>query len=409
MNILILHMRFHPDLTGTGPLVTHLATDLAAMGDKVTIVTSMPHYGRSSLPSDYRGKILHRSTYEGVDVWRTAVYVPPTPSGFHRSINFLSYTCMSIVAGVLSGPQDVVLCVNPPITVGMSGWLVRVVRGIPMVFNVQDVWPDCLVIIGQLRNRWLIRAFDVLERWTYRVSDRVTVLSEGMRKNLLCKGVPAERLTIIPNWADSEHIRPTIKENGFRADHGLNGQFVAMFAGNLGYIANLEMVLDTAALLLDRPEIVFVIVGEGNAKAGLVASAQERGLTNVRFLPTQPVEVVPEMLGAADVSLVTLNSRLGQLNVPSKVYSIMASGRPVVAAVPDDSEVFRLVHEAGCGVTVRPDDPAGLARVLRVLLHQPALLAHYGAAGRTYVEHSVNRRLVTAMYRDVLHAVGENG
>lgn len=409
MNILIIHMRFHPDLTGTGPLVTHLATDLAAMGDKVTVVTSMPHYGRSSLPSGYRWKILHRSTHKGVDVWRTAVYVPPTPSGFHRSINFLSYTFMSIVAGVVSGPQDVVLCINPPITVGVSGWLVGVIRNIPMVFTVQDVWPDCLVIIGQLRNRWLIRTFEVLERWTYRVSDRVTVLSEGMRHNLLCKGVPAERLTIIPNWADSEHIRPTVKDNAFRAEHGLTGQFVAMFAGNVGYIANLEMVLDTAALLLEIPGIVFMIVGEGNAKAGLVAAARERGLTNVRFLPTQPVDVVPEMLGAADVSLVTLNSRLGQLNVPSKVYSIMASGRPVVAAVPDDSEVFRLVQEVGCGVAVQPDDPAALARVLRVLLHQPALLAHYGIAGRAYVENNVNRRLVTAMYREVLYAVRDNG
>jgi len=407
MKVLILHMRFHPDLTGTGPLVTDLATDLAAMGDEVTVVTSMPHYGRHDIPSEYRGRLLHHSNFHGVDVWRTFVYVPPNPSGFQRSINYLSYTFMSVVAGVLSGRHDVILCVNPPITVGLSGWLVSLARHAPMVFNVQDIWPDCLVIIGQVRNPVLIRTFQYLEKFIYHVSTRVTVLSDGMKQNLLNKGVPEHKVTVIPNWANVEHIRPLPKENSFRAAHDLEGHFVVMFAGNLGYISVLDTVLDAAKLLKSSPHIRFLIIGEGNAKPGLLERAQALGLDNVNFLPTQPIEVLPDMLGSADVSLVTLNRHLGQLNVPSKTYSIMASARPVLAAVPEDSEIARLVREADCGVWVLPEDPPALAQAIKSLAQKPDLLERYGANGRRYVVEHFDRQKLTKKYYELLHEVAK--
>jgi colanic acid biosynthesis glycosyl transferase WcaI len=405
MNILILHMRFHPDQTGTAPLVTQLATDLTAAGDQVTVVTSMPHYGRTALPPEYHGKLWHRSTFQGVQVWRTLVYVPPNPSGFHRGLNFLSYTIMSIITGLLSGRQDIVLCINPPITVGFSGWLVSFLRHIPLVFNVQDVWPDCLVIIGQVRNRLLIRTFALLERFIYRVSSRITVLSEGMKRNLLLKHVEPAKVTVIPNWANLELVTPTEKLNKFRAHHQLQDHFVVLFAGNLGYIAVLETVLDAAKLIQHDPHILFLIVGEGNAKANLVAYAQQQGLTNVKFVTTQPEEMLSEMLGAADISLVTLNRRLGTLNVPSKVYSIMASQRPVLASVPADSEIVHLVEQAACGMCVPPEDARALARTIQILAQQPALLDYYGKNGRQYVEAHYERHMLTRQYRQLLHEV----
>ena len=405
MRIMILHMRFHPDLTGTGPLVTDLAVDLVEKGNQVTVITSMPHYGRHEIPPEYHGKLLHRSNYNGIDLWRTYVYVPPNPSGFQRSINYLSYTFMSIVAGLMAKKPDVVLCVNPPITVGFSGWLLSLLRRVPMVFNVQDVWPDCLVIIDQLRSSLLARFFKYLEKFIYRVSARVTVLSEGMKENLMCKGVPAEKVVVIPNWANVEAILPVKRENSFRVAHGLNGEFVVMFAGNLGFIAMLDRVLEAAKLLENDPHIQFLIVGEGNAKAGLISRAGELGLKNVRFLTTQPKEVLPEMLGAADLSLVTLNRQLGQLNVPSKTYSIMASARPVLASVPDDSEIARLVKLADCGVGVPPEDPFSLANAIRNLSRQPEKLMLYGSNGRSYVEKYLNRHRLTSQYHDLLQQI----
>jgi colanic acid biosynthesis glycosyl transferase WcaI len=402
---MILHMRFHPDLTGTGPLVTDLATDLVEKGNEVTVVTSMPHYGRHEIPREYRGRLLHHSNYKGIDLWRTYVYVPPNPGGFQRSINYLSYTFMSVVAGLLAKKPDVILCVNPPITVGFSGWLLSLARRAPLVFNVQDVWPDCLVIIDQLRSPLLIRIFKHLEKFIYRVSSCVTVLSDGMKENLLRKGVPAEKVVVIPNWSDVEIIRPVERENGFRVAHGLNGEFVVMFAGNLGFIAMLDQVLETAKLLENDPHIQFLIVGEGNAKAGLVRRAGELGLKNVRFIPTQPKEVLAEMLGAADLSLVTLNRHLGQLNVPSKTYSIMASSRPVLASVPENSEIVRLVNMSGCGERIPPEDPQSMARAIKRLSGQKERLRAYGANGRRYVEVYLNRNRLTTQYHYLLHQI----
>jgi colanic acid biosynthesis glycosyl transferase WcaI len=407
MRIMILHMRFHPDLTGTGPLVTDLASDLAKMGDEVTVITSMPHYGRHEIPPEYRGRLLHHSDFDGVDLWRTFVYVPTDPSGFQRSVNYLSYTFMSVVGGLMAKKPDVILCVNPPITAGLSGWLLGLARRAPLVFNVQDVWPDCLMLIDQLRSPLLIRIFQRLEKFIYRVSARVTVLSEGMKENLVRKGVPAEKVVVIPNWANVETIRPVERENSFRVAHGLNGEFVVMFAGNLGFIAMLDKVLDAAKLLEDEPHIKFLIIGAGNAKAGLVRRADELGLQNIRFLPTQPREVLPEMLGAADLALVTLNRRLGQLNVPSKTCSIMASARPVLAAVPENSEIARLVKVADCGLSVPPEDPQSLAQAIKHLSGQPEQLRTYGANGRRYVEEHLPRRSLVMQYRDLLHQVVE--
>ena len=399
-------MRFHPDLTGTGPLVTDLAADLASMGDEVMVITSMPHYGLKNIRSDYRGRPLVWEKNFGVKVCRTFVYVPPTaPSGFHRSINYLSYTFMSIVAGLHSSRPDVILCVNPPITVGFSGWVLRLVHRAPMVFNVQDIWPDCLEIIGQVRSRVLLYIFRHLETFIYRVSSRVSVLSEGMKKNLLNKQVPEHKITVIPNWADVEYIRPCPGENSFRKAHNLEGRFVVLFAGNLGFISMLENVLDAVQMLKDLPNILFLIVGEGNAKPALLAKAEQLGLENVRFLTTQPKSRLPEMLGAADLSLVTLNRQLGQLNVPSKTYSIMASARPVLAAVPDDSEIARLVKQARCGVCVPPEDPESLAGAIRDLSRKPEHLQTLGVNGRRYVIGHFGRKTLTARYRRLLHDV----
>jgi len=405
MRVLILHMRFHPDLTGTGPLITDLATDLAAMGVEVTVVTSMPHYGRRDIPARYRGRLLVRERFRQAEVWRTMVYVPPSPKGFYRGINYLSYSIMSVIAGVLSGRHDVILCISPPITIGLCGWLMGLVGRTPMVFNAQDIWPDCIVIVDQLRNPLLIRVFKCLERFIYQVSARITVLSEGMKQDLQAKGVRENKIRVIPNWTDVQSIHPVSRDNLFRTTHRLSDHFVVMFAGNLGFNAVLDTVLDAARLLEHDRRILFLIVGEGNAKKALFERARAMGLSNVRFLPTQSREVLSEMLGAADLSLVTLHRHLGRLNVPSKIYAIMASGRPVLAAVPEDSEIARLVQDSNCGIRIPPEDPQALAKAIEHLADQPEPLKRYGANGRKYVVEHLDRSDLINEYHDLLQEV----
>jgi len=406
MKVLLLHMRFHPDVTGTAPLVTALATDLVKKGADVTVIASRPHYGTNGTGASLGGMWFERSVHEGVRVYRTRVHVPRNTGAVHRSLNYLSYNLLSTIGAIAGSGYDVCLCVNPPITVGMTGMLVQLLRGTPLVFVVQDVWPDCLRAIGQLRSRALFRVFQLLEKMIYERATRVVVVSEGMKEHLLDKGVPAAKLAVIPNWADVEEIQPLPKKNPFRERYELNGEFVVLFAGNIGFNSQLDMVVDAARLLRDHRSIRILIVGEGNVKPALVRRAAELGVDNLQFLPRQRQEQVPEMLAACDLGLVTLNGKLGKLNVPSKTYPIMASARPVLASVGRDSEVCRLIQEADCGFWVPPDDSRKLADAILSLAGQPERLKSAGWNGRKYVEVNFTRARGVEQYFDLLREVG---
>jgi colanic acid biosynthesis glycosyl transferase WcaI len=404
MKVLLLHMRFHPDVTGTAPLVTALASDLVEKGDQVTVIASAPHYGLNGTPASCGKGSLRASDFQGVRVYRTWVHLPKDAGGRQRSLNYLSYNLLSTIRAPIGPRYDVCLCVAPPITVGLTGLLVQRLRGTPLVFVVQDVWPDCLEAIGQLRNPALIRTFRLVERIVYRKAARLVAVSEGMKEYLVTgKGVPAGKIAVIPNWADVQAIKPLPKDNAFRERHGLSDRFLVLFAGNIGFVSHLETVVEAANLLRGNSLVKILIVGEGNAKPELLRRAAELKLDNVLFLPRQPEEVVPQMLAACDLGLVTLHQKLGRLNVPSKTYPIMASARPVVAAVGQDSEVFRVISEGNCGFWVPPDDGPALADTIRSLACQPERLDWAGQNGRRYVEEHFTRERAVARYSDVLH------
>ena len=400
-------MRFHPDPTGTAPLVTQIADDLAKMGDDVVVIASLPHYGRKDIHPDFRNHqgIFHVSDYRGVRVWRTPVYVPPRPTLYHRALNYLSYTFLSIIAGLRAGKADIIFAMNPPITTTFSAWIVSIFQRAAMVVGIQDIWPDCVILVGQLKGGLLIRLSFLMERVQYKIARRIIVLSDAMKDNLIQKNVPAKKIEVIPNWADLEFIRPLSKENIFRSRHGLQDKFVVLFAGNHGFNAALECVLDSASLLLSHPEILFLMVGEGNVKSDLLARAESEMLKNVRFLSTQPKELLPELLASADIGLVPLRKNLGDLNVPSKVYSIMAAARPVLASVPENSEIASLVRRTKCGILTPPEDPHALADALLDMVDRYAEVEKMGQEGRKYLLDNVTRQNQTQRYHRVLKSL----
>jgi len=403
MRIAILHMRYLPELTGTGPLVAELASDLAARGEEVTVITSMPHYGLRT--PGRSGGPAGEGHERGVRVVRTLAFPYGSGRALGRAVDYGLYAALSTFSGLAMSKPDVLLAVAPPISVGVSAWLVGIARRAPIVFNAQDIWPDGLISMGKLHNPLLVRVFRWLESFTYRASRRVTVLSEGMRENLLQKGVPAAKVAVLPNWVDLEAIRPVERSNAFRRELDVEGKFVVLFAGNLGFAAGLETVLRAADLLRKEGDIVFLLVGEGSAKEGLRAMARELALENVRFVTSQPRSRLAEVLGAADLSLVPLRSGMGSLSVPSKTMAIMASGRPVLAAVPSDSEVRRVVDQAGCGRWIEAEDPASMAAEIVRLRADPDGLQSLGLSGRRYAEAHFGRREIVARHHRLLREV----
>ena len=288
---------------------------------------------------------------------------------------------------------DLVLAPSPPLTIGVGAWLIGLMRRAPFVYNVQEIYPDVAIRLGVLRNRSLIRLMYWLERFTYRRARRVVVISERFRRDLLAKGVPAEKLVVIPNFVDTDFIQPLPRHNRFSALHGLDDRFVVLYAGNLGLTQGWETVLQAAASLAVRPDVRFLLVGDGARRAWLENEVAARGLPNVTLLPYQPRSVVPEMYAASDVCLVPLKGGTARDTFPSKIYTIMAAGRPAIACADEDSELAWVVREARCGVAIPPDDAGALAAaVIGALDARPGPRRHGPAGARVRGLQPLSRR-----------------
>jgi colanic acid biosynthesis glycosyl transferase WcaI len=302
---------------------------------------------------------------------------------------------------------------SPPLTLGLSGWTVARARRVPFVFNIQDVFPDVAVELGMLRNRRVIAAASWLERFSYRLADAVTVLSDDLAENVRAKLASGDggrssrdphKVRVIPNFVDTAWIRPAEADNAYRRDYGLEGKRVVMYAGNVGFSQSLDLLLDAAAALAHEDDVVFVINGGGAARPDLEKRA--RGMANVRFVDMQPKDRLPEVLAAADIHVVPLKRGLARSSVPSKLYSILAAGRPVVASVDAGTEVARTVEAAGAGIAVGPGDAEAFTKAIAWLLDDADRRLDQGRAGRRFVETWASPAAVARAYEDLFAELG---
>lgn len=402
----MLTLYFAPDLGANAVIMTRLAEELARLGHQVTVVTAFPHYDTNRIWNDYQGKLVQRDGHGDIQVHRVYLYVPRQKDRLlGRVLNYVSFNLLSTVIGLLSGRQDVILSPSPPLTIGLSAYAIGRLSRTPYVYNVQDIYPDVAIRLGVLKNPRIIALFKALERFVYDKAAAVSVISEGFRRNLLAKGVPPEKVRVIPNFVDPDFVRPLPRHNRFSGEQGLDDRFVVLFAGNVGLSQGLESVLETARLLSDEPEILFLVVGNGVAKPGLMKQAEEMGLENVRFLPFQPHEAVPELYAASDLCLVPLRQGITRDSVPSKVYTIMAAGKPMVAAVDEGSDTWHFVQEMGCGLPIPPEEPESLAQAILALYQDRAWGRALGAKGRERVEQDFTPQAAARKYAELLGQV----
>ena len=403
MRILLLTTHFHPDIASTGVLMSQLAEELAKLDHQITVVTSMPHYSTNRIWDGYRRKLVRRDRYGPIDVYHLYVYVPENKRrSLGRMLNYASFNILSVVMGMLVERNDVVLVPSPPLSNGLSADLISRFRRIPFVYNVQDIWPDVIVRAGVLTNPKAIALFRRLEHYVYHRARGLVVISEGFRRNLEAKGVPPEKITVIPNFFDTEFVRPLSRRNGFSSTHGLDGRFVVLFAGNVGHSQGLETVLEAARQLTDLEDVLFLLVGNGVSKMGLESYAGRLGLENIRFMPFQPHEALPELYASSDVCLVPLRRGFTNESVPCKVYTIMASGRPMVASLDRDSDTWKLLQSAECGLCVDPENPRALAKAIRALYADRSLRERLGHNGREHVVQYYTPQVVGQKYSEWL-------
>jgi colanic acid biosynthesis glycosyl transferase WcaI len=404
VRVVVLTPHFDPDTAPTGRVMTRIVDELAARGHRIDVVSALPWYAEHRVEAEWQTPVGRRDATP----WGTITRVNPFAGDDRRNLarraaGFCGFSALALVAGTAAGGwfrrADAVIAMSPPLTLGVTGRLVAWSHRCPLVFNVQDVFPDAAAATGAVTNTAVLAAASWLERVSYRLADAVTVLSTDLAANVGGKLPPAQRVKVrtIPNFVDAAQIRPAGRMTPHRRELGIGDEPVVLYAGNVGFSQSLDLVVAAARGL---PHVTFLINGDGSQRAALETSAA--GLDNVKFGGFVPPERLGELLATGDLHVVPLRRGLAGVSVPSKTYSILAAGRPVLAAIDPGTAIPRLLADAGAGVTVAPDDPVEFTAAVADLVGDPRRLESMGAAGRRWVERAATPAAVASAYENLI-------
>ena len=388
LRVCYFNRSYWPDTGATGQLLTELAEDLVSKhGIEVTVVTGYPVNSTEPLAS--------RQTRNGVHIVRArgTTFSPRRFAG--RAMNYVTYFFSALVAALGLPRQDVTIALTDPPIIGLAAIAARPRHGV--IFFCQDIFPEVAGLLEDFHSPVINALLERLNRFMVRRAVRIIALGDTMASRLIHgKGADPGKITVIHNWADTSAIVPSEKRNAFAVAHGLDAKFVVLHAGNIGLSQNLDVVIEAAGLLKTHRDIVILFIGDGNRRAALQAAAESRGLDNVTFLPYQPRDQLRWTYASSDVCLVSLKPGLAGYIVPSKLYPILAAGRPYIAAVEPVSEVAALTQRHRCGVLVEPGDAAQLADAILRLADQPHERAAMGTRARVASELFARDRQVAA-------------
>ena len=406
--ILILSLVFRPDNVSTAQIMGDLAVDFKAKGHNVFIITTTPHYNEdpealAGQPLQaYWGKLLQKSVYCGMEVLHA--WMPRKGKNKLLRIGaWLGFHAISTLAGIFNRfKPDVILAPSPPLTIGVSAWFLGLWHHCPFIYNVQEIYPDVAVNLGVLRSGFVIKLLQNLERFVYAKARSLAVISVGMANCIRSKGVPEEKIHVIPNFVDVKDFRPLPKDNEFSRRYGLQNKFVVSYAGNLGKPQGLATLIEAAHLLRHEPGIHFLLMGDGSERISLIEQAQRLQLPNITFLPYHPYSAMAEAYATADASFVSQARGTSSDGIPSKVYRIMACARPVIACTDANSDLARLVVKAGGGVVVDSGNATSLSDAILRIFGQPDAWLEKSLKARDSILHDYSRPTITTRYHELI-------
>jgi glycosyltransferase involved in cell wall biosynthesis len=385
VHIAFFNRSFYPDTAATGQLLTELCEGLAQQYDcRISVVAGVP-----LLPAGGAGgkmqspRIVERQDYRGMTVLRARGTRFSKQRFSGRFSNYVSYFLSACYAGLKLERPDIVVALTDPPIIGLAAYLAARRFRVPFVMSYRDIFPEAARLLEDFHSETVNRALQAVNCFLVRKAERSIALGETMRQRLIeGKGAPPERVVVIPDWADCQDIVPAPKHNAFARAHDLAEKFVVMHSGNIGLSQGLDVLVEAAARLQAFPEIVIVFVGEGVKKAALEERTRALGLQNVRFLPYAPKERLTESFASTDVFIVSLRQGLSGIIVPSKLYGILAAGRPYIATVEEDCEVTAITRQYNCGLLATLGDPADLAEKILALYRDRAMAERLGRNAR---------------------------
>lgn len=390
MRILIYGINFLPELTGVGKYSGEMAVWLASHSHQVRVITAHPYYPQWKVHDGYPAYRYLKETYsvnhgEAIKIYRTPLWVPAKPSGLKRILHLFSFAASSLPAAILQikwRPQLIIM-IEPTLSLAPTALLLAFLTGARKWLHIQDFEVDAAFEMDMIRYGWMRRMALSFERVLMRGFNRISTISSPMMERLDIKHIPKQKQIFFPNWVDINKIYPLGRESRFRAQLKLPGDVViALYAGNLGEKQGLEILVEAARLTALTKSLVWVIAGDGSARARLETLAQ--GMANVIWLPLQPVEQLNELLNLADIHLLPQREDVADLVMPSKLTGMLASGRPVVATATVGTQIYNVVTE--CGAVASPGDTRQFADEVIKLADDIKWRQELGMRARQYAE-----------------------
>jgi glycosyltransferase involved in cell wall biosynthesis len=385
------------------------AKELARRGHKVEVLTGFPNYPGGKLYDGYKIRPLQREVMDGIPVIRVPLYPSHDRSAVRRIATYATFALSASTIGTAAvSSADVAYVTQGPASIGLPGFILKLFRRIPFVYDIKDLWPDALSATGMLTNRSAVWMTGQWCKFSYFCASKVTVITPGYKKILIERGVPEHKLEVIYNWCDESHIAPAEKDHKLADELGMTGKFNIVFAGNIGKAQAIEAVIYAAQLIAaDCPDVQFLFFGGGLDVDSLKQKVTDLGLHNVRFFERRPLSQISSILSLADVLLVHLRDEpVYRITIPSKTQAYMAVGKPILAAVGGDTN--NLVLRAKAGLACEPEDSEAIAQTIRKFrAMSPDELSRMGADGRKFYQQNLSFDIAVSKYEEVFKAVAE--
>jgi len=406
-NILILSLVYPPDGASTANIIGGLAEGFAKAGHEVCVITSTPHYNidrEASIPiilRKYFLNLIYKSMNGRIRVYH--IWMPrKSKNKFLRAVEWGWFCIVATLLPIfLINKIDFVFCCSPPLSIGLSADLISRAKGIPFVYNVQEIYPDIAVLSGQLKNKLIIRAFIAIEKYIYSRAAHIIVIGQRMREKLLSKGVQERKQTVVPNFVDTTFFYKK-KEGFFRKKFNLDSKFVFGYAGNFGIAQEIGPIIELARRLKNQDDVHFLLAGSGINYGECLRNIKKSNLSNITMIGYQSYKYMPDFYASVDILFVSLRSDLAQTAFPSKTMEIMACGKPIIALTSEKSDLADIIKEAKCGFVIDPINIDMLHDIVIKCLNNEFDIVSMGRNGLKYVINNLSKEIILKKYLEII-------
>lgn len=403
MNFLFFNRSFYPDTEATGQFLTELCEDLAEFGHKVTVICGKSYH----VGNDENSSLIKRESYKSIEILRTSGTTLPKKNLFFRLINLGTYFLNAFFAGFLVKQKpDVVVALTDPPLLGLHGIFFSIWHRAKFIYYCKDIYPDVGMITGKLRHPVYIFILKIANNLSFKFAKRIICIGEDMKEKIESKGDFREKIEIVHDWANTKELYPIdSNENPFIRKHNLKNKFIIMYSGNIGLTQGLDRIIKIAEKFNKNERVKFLLIGEGADKENLQKLVIKKELNNVIFLPYQPKEELKYSLSAADIHLITFQKGLAGVIVPSKVYGILACGRPFIAWIDEEGEISNIASKYECGIVVPPGNTDKMIEKIKWSLTNEDKLKEMGENGRRAAVEFFDRKVSVLKFNSVLMQV----